>query len=246
LCLIEDGERTQTAKRSLVPSVSECRSKRSHVHELVVNDEDVDAKKFDDIDDALTKFQKPSCGSKSALKDNNAEWNKIHVELRKTLEETGQIQRFGIKHLSLWTDLIQKGDVAGPREEPDWSKYQEIVEVVPISRKPTARKSLNSDSANNSMTDLLTTMLLQQEMRREDERAEAARHKHIDEMNKIEYERKQQQERTEQRNQQTIFQAVLLKALSPMSVSTDPYNASTYSANNTPLSTSHKGKNMNN
>lgn len=179
------------------------------------------------------------------LKDNNAVWNKIHVELRKSLEETGQLNRFGIKHLSLWTDLIQKGEVAGPREEPDWSKYKHIVNVEPMTRNASSKAQTMSRSAANagqgsSLTDILTTMFIQQEMRREEERAEATRQKQLEEMKKLEYERKQEIERKAAINQQNMFQAILLQTLSPRSVSPDSHNTSTSNATR-PLESSHKG-----
>lgn len=180
----------------------------------VGSDDDDDDKEFDD--EAFNKFQNTSSAGKPALKDNNAQWNKSHIDLRKSLEETGQLSRFGVKHLSLWTDLIQKGEVSGPKEEPDWSKHKHIIDIEPMPRhsvyKGQASRlgAASTGSGSGSMTDLLTTMLLKQEMRRE------------------EYERKLESERKTEINNQNMFQALMLQALSPRSTepcaSTPPPN----------------------
>lgn len=217
--LIVDGERTQSAKRSLTSSISShVSSKRSH--DLVGNDSDEDAKEFDE--EAYSKFQKPSNTSKSSLKDNNATWNNIHVELRKKLEEKGQLSRFGMKHLRVWTDLIKNGEVSGPNEEPDWSKYKHIVDVEPITRNAISKTGILGQARGTS--DLLTTMLLQQEIRREEERAETAKQRHLEEMKRLEFEKKQDIERKAERNQQNVFQAMLFQALSPQPVHS-PHNS---------------------
>ena len=88
-----------------------------------------------DSDDeaAFQKFLKGQGECK--LKSSNDSWNACHLELRKTLEQAGTLDRYGIKHLSLWTDLIRDGTVSGCHEEPDWTRYLHVVHVAPLPKR---------------------------------------------------------------------------------------------------------------
>lgn len=74
----------------------------------------------DDYDEEV--YEKFIQGSVTDTKSENNKWNEVHIDLRKKLEKAGTLNRFGVVHLSLWTDLIMNGIVSGSEEEPDWSK----------------------------------------------------------------------------------------------------------------------------
>ena len=71
-----------------------------------------DSDSGDSDEAAFQKFLKGQGEGK--LKSSNDSWNACHLELRKTLEQAGTLDRYGIKHLSLWTDLIRDGTVRIP------------------------------------------------------------------------------------------------------------------------------------
>lgn len=93
--------------------------------------------------------------------------NEVHIELRKTLEKLGTLDRFSVVHLSLWTDLIVNGTVSGVDEEPDWSKYRHITSVDPL---PKRGARLFTPRMPASSQDMITTLMFQQEARQEEER----------------------------------------------------------------------------
>ena len=117
-----------------------------------------------DSDDeaAFQKFLKGQGQGK--LKSSNDSWNACHLELRKTLEQAGTLDRYGIKHLSLWTDLIRDGTVSGCHEEPDWTKYLHVVHVAPLPKR-----GLGFTRAREP-NDVLTNFLLHREEERQWER----------------------------------------------------------------------------
>ena len=86
-----------------------------------------------DDEAAYQKFLKSK--GEGNLKPGNSSWNACHMELCKTLEQAGTLDRYGIKHLSLWTDLIQDGTLSGCHEEPDWTKYLHVVHVEPVPER---------------------------------------------------------------------------------------------------------------
>lgn len=140
------------------------------------------------------------------MKSKNNDWNTNHVELRRYLEKNGTIGRFGISHLSLWTDLIIEGTVSGPEEEPDWSKYKHIVQVDPMPKRGFGlSKSVNSSTSSQ---DLLTVMMMQQESRYEEERKEQNRRR--DEEKRW----KEMDERRQERHQEMLT-ALLTTQLKP-------------------------------
>lgn len=86
-----------------------------------------------DDEAAYQKFLKGKGEGK--LKPGNSKWNTCHVELCKTFEQAGTLDRYGIKHLSLWTDLIQDGTLSGCHKEPDGSKYSTVVHAEPLPKR---------------------------------------------------------------------------------------------------------------
>ena len=107
-------------------------SKHRKVASFDGSDDDDD---LDDIADEEAYMNFLANGTDDKLKDTNDNWNKVHVELRKSLEKAGTLDRYGIPHLSLWTDLIIEGRVSGVGEEPDWSKHLDIVKVQPVPKR---------------------------------------------------------------------------------------------------------------
>ena len=96
------------------------------------------------------------------------------------MENIGTLDRFGVVHLRLWTDLIVNGTVSGVDEEPDWSRYRHIISVDPLPKRG-ARFSTPRMSASSSQ-DMITALMFQQEVRQKEER-------------KLEAERRREQER---------------------------------------------------
>lgn len=86
-----------------------------------------------DDEAAYQKFLKSKGEGK--LKLGNSNWNTCHMELCKALEQAGTLDRYGIKHLSLWTDLIENGTLLGCHKEPDWTKYLHVVHVEPLPKR---------------------------------------------------------------------------------------------------------------
>ena len=99
-----------------------------------VNDDDDDGGIADE--EAYLNFLDE--GSDGKLKDANDDWNSVHVKLRKHLEKSGTLDRYGIPHLSLWTDFIMEGRVSGVGEEPEWSKHLDIVGIEPVPKHLSA------------------------------------------------------------------------------------------------------------
>ena len=56
--------------------------------------------------------------SKKVKTGENDLWNDIHCALVRDLEKKGILNRYGVKHLKLWTDQIIEGKSAGIGEEP--------------------------------------------------------------------------------------------------------------------------------
>ena len=139
-------------------------------------------------------------------KNENAKWNEVHIELQKKLENIGTLDRFGVVHLSLWTDLIVNGTVSGVDEEPDWSRYRHIVSVDPLPKRG-ARFSTPRMSASSSQ-DMITALMFQPEAGREEERKlEAERRR--------EQERKWQEVERQNREQHFMTMSIISKALLP-------------------------------
>ena len=117
-----------------------------------------------DDEAAYQKFLKSKGEGK--LKPGNSSWDTCHMELCKTLEQAGTLDRYGIKHLSLWTDLIQDGTLSGCHEEPDWTKYLHVVHVEPLPKRGMGFVRARGQN------DVLTNFLLQ---RKEDRKWERQR-----------------------------------------------------------------------
>ena len=155
---------------------------------------------------AFEKFLKQG-GGKDKLKSANSDWNTCHVELRKALEKAGTLDRYGIQHLSLWTDLMQDGTVSGCNEQPDWAKYLHVVHVEPLPKRGTGFVRARGQN------DMLATLLMQQEMRREEEREGERKRQRQEELLRLERQKQREEDRKLDRQQH----ALLLSALSPMS-----------------------------
>lgn len=117
-----------------------------------------------DDEAAFQKFLKVQGEGKGKVKSGNDSWNACHLELRKTLEQAGTLDRYGIKHLSLWTDLILDGTLSGCHEEPDWTKYLHIVHVAPLPKRGMGFTRARGQN------DVLNNFLLQREEERKWER----------------------------------------------------------------------------
>ena len=136
------------------------------------------------------------------MSENN-EWNEVHIDLRKKLEKTGTLNRFGVVHLSLWTDLIMNGIVSGSEEEPDWSKYRHITSVDPL---PKWGSGLSVSRMGTSSSQDTITSLLQQEARRDEERKQESERRR-------EKERKWHEMLTQNQEQHLMTMNILPKAL---------------------------------
>lgn len=159
----------------------------------------------DSDSEAFEKFIKNS-NPEEKLKSKNSDWNTSHIELRRHLEKNGTLGRFGISHLSLWTDLVLEGTLAGPEEEPDWTKYRHIVQVDPLPKRGFgSTKAINSSS---STQDLITVMMLQQQNRREEEKIEEQRRRE-------EEKRWRELEMRRQERQQDMLTSLLATQIGP-------------------------------
>lgn len=100
--------------------------------------------------------------SKKIKTGENDLWNDVHCALVRDLEKKGILNRYGVKHLKLWTDQIIKGQSAGVGEEPKWENY---IDQVGIPPKPPARRSSQGEIASKQKTattdDLLKAMIIQ-------------------------------------------------------------------------------------
>ncbi|XP_078355942.1 uncharacterized protein LOC144640732 [Oculina patagonica] len=157
----------------------------------------------DHDDEVYEKFVQ---GINTDSKNENSKWNEVHIDLRKKLEKIGTLDRFGVVHLSLWTDLIINGTVSGVEEEPDWSKYRHITSVDPLPRKG-ARLSISRTSASSSQ-DMLAALILQQEARREDD-------KKLEAQRRQEQERKWEEKERINREQHLMTMSIISKAFLP-------------------------------
>ena len=147
-------------------------------------------------------------GTNEKLKDVNDNWNSIHVQLRKSLEKAGTLDRYGIPHLSLWTDLIVEGRVSGVNEEPEWNKHLDIVKVPPVPKRLSGIEKVKGTH------DLLTTIMLQQEIRREEEwRKEQLQREKEESRRQIE-EKARNEERKIDKQHQQMMQSMLMSVLS--------------------------------
>ncbi|KAL9985386.1 hypothetical protein ACROYT_G007782 [Oculina patagonica] len=157
----------------------------------------------DHDDEVYEKFVQ---GINTDSKNENSKWNEVHIDLHKKLEKIGTLDRFGVVHLSLWTDLIINGTVSGVEEEPDWSKYRHITSVDPLPRKG-ARLSISRTSASSSQ-DMLAALILQQEARREDD-------KKLEAQRRQEQERKWEEKERINREQHLMTMSIISKAFLP-------------------------------
>ncbi|KAJ7369986.1 hypothetical protein OS493_034931 [Desmophyllum pertusum] len=193
------GKPTATIRRAIIPHDKKAKKRKTAVSPSTDSDSDASCDEA-----AYEKFIEQS-SDKGKLKSSNSDWNTCHVELRKALEQDGTLDRYGIQHLSLWTDLIQDGKVSGAHEEPDWRKYLNVVHVEPL---PKRGMGLVRAKGQN---DVLTTFLMQQEMRREEERENEKRRQRQEELLRQE----RQEDRKLEKQQASSMQALILHALSP-------------------------------
>ena len=104
--------------------------------------------------------------SKKIKAGENDLWNEVHCALVRDLEKKGIVNRYGVKHLKLWTDQIIEGKSAGVGEEPKWENY---IDQVGIPPKPPARQSPQGEMASKQTTattdDLLKAMIIQNQQR---------------------------------------------------------------------------------
>lgn len=104
--------------------------------------------------------------SKKIKTGENDLWNDVHCALVRDLEKKGILNRYGVKHLKLWTDQIIEGKSAGVGEEPKWENYIDQVGVPP---KPPARRSPQGEMASKQKAattdDLLKAMIIQNQQR---------------------------------------------------------------------------------
>lgn len=137
---------------------------------LITNPSSATKKAKTDYDDGFDDeaYEKFIQGSNAGTKSENSRWNEVHIELRKKLEKSGTLNRFGVVHLSLWTDLIIEGTVSGSDEEPDWSKYRHITSVDPLPKRGAGLSTPRM--VPSSSQEMIAALMLQQEARRDEER----------------------------------------------------------------------------
>ncbi|KAJ7391174.1 hypothetical protein OS493_019305 [Desmophyllum pertusum] len=123
------GKPTATIRRAIIPHDKKAKKRKTTVSPSTDSDSDASCDEA-----AYEKFIEQSA-DKGKLKSSNSDLNTCHVELRKALEQDGTLDRYGIQHLSLWTDLIQDGKVSGAHEEPDWRKYLNVVHVELLPKR---------------------------------------------------------------------------------------------------------------
>lgn len=99
--------------------------------------------------------------SKKKITDKNELWNDVHCNLVRELEKLGTLQRYGHKHLKLWTDLIIEGKSGGVGEEPAWEKYIDVVGVPPKRRSLDKTVTQPAQPADKCDDQLLKTLLIQ-------------------------------------------------------------------------------------
>ena len=169
-----------TARRAIIPRDKEVRKRKAAALSSVNSDSDASE---DEV--AFQRFLKKGA-DKGKLKSQNSDWNTCHVELRKALEESGTVDRYGIQHLSLWTDLILDGTVSGSHEEPDWSKYLHV--------EPLPKRGMELVRARGQ-NDMLSTFLVLQGIRREEDRERERKRQRQEELLRQERQRQREEER---------------------------------------------------
>jgi hypothetical protein len=172
------------------------------------NDYSYSDDEIDDIADEEAYMEFLATGSNEKLKDTNDNWNSIHVQLRKSLEKSGTLDRYGIPHLSLWTDLVIEGKVSGVNEEPDWDKYLDIVKVQPVPKRLSGIEKVKGTN------DLLATIMLQQEIRREEEWCKEQLQREKDESRREMGEKARNEERKVDKQHQQMMQSMFMSVLS--------------------------------
>ena len=190
-----------TARRAIIPRDKEVRKRKAVALSSVNSDSDASE---DEV--AFQKFLKKGAG-KGKLKSQNSDWITCHVELRKALEKSGTVDRYGIQHLSLWTYLMLDGTVSGSHEEPDWSKYLHVVHVELLPKRGMGLVRARGQN------DMLATFLVQQEIRREEDRESERKRQRQEELLCQERQRQREEERKLERQQN----ALLLSASSSVS-----------------------------
>jgi hypothetical protein len=180
-------------------------SKHRKVASLDGSDDDDD---LDDIADEEAYMNFLANGTDDKLKDTNDNWNKVHVELRKSLEKARTLDRYGIPHLSLWTDLIIEGRVSGVGEEPDWSKHLDIVKVQPVPKR------LSGMEKGKGTNDLLATIMMQQEIHREEEWRKEQLQREKEESRRQMEEKARIEERKSDKEHQQMMQSMFMSVLS--------------------------------
>ena len=163
---------------------------------------------LDDIADEEAYMEFLATGTNEKLKDTNDNWNSVHVQLRKSLERAGTLDRYGIPHLSLWTDLIVEGRVSGVNEEPDWNKHLDIVKVQPVPKRLSGIEKVKGTN------DLLATIMLQQELRREEEWHKEQLQREKDESRREMEKKARSEERKIDKQHQQMMQSMLMSVLS--------------------------------
>ncbi|XP_028394592.1 uncharacterized protein LOC114518802 [Dendronephthya gigantea] len=191
----------QGVKRSILPGGLQT-SKHKKVVSSECSDDDLD-----DIADEEAYMNFLANGPEDKLKDTNDRWNKVHVELRKTLEKAGTLDRYGIPHLSLWTDLIIDGRVSGVSEEPDWSKHLDIVQVQPVPKR------LSGIERAKGPSDVLAAIMMQHEFHREEERRKEQLQREKEENRRQMEEKARFEERKAEREHQKMMQSMLMSVL---------------------------------
>jgi len=102
-----DNTRDQKGKKSIQQCLMTNSPSASKRVKTDISNDDYDVEVYEKL------IQGPTC---TDSKNENAKWNEVHIELRKTLEKLGTSDRFGVVHLSLWTDLIVNGTASGVYE----------------------------------------------------------------------------------------------------------------------------------
>lgn len=115
--------------------------------------------------DAVCQPDKPQ-----KQKQPNDLWNSIYCSLVRDLEKKGTKDRYGVKHLKLWTDEILEGRSSGVGEEPLWQNFISQVGVPPKPSRGTPKPSSPPSTATSTPTttdDLLKAMFIQNQQRME-------------------------------------------------------------------------------
>lgn len=103
----------------------------------------------------------------SKLKTGNDLWNEVHCSLVRDLEKKGTLNRYGVKHLKLWSDEIISGKSSGIGEEPIWQNFIDQVGVPPKPPRLSPQSSATPSVTPMTTDDLLKTMFIQNQQRME-------------------------------------------------------------------------------